>query len=231
MRKIMLSGFAIMNTCILFSQHHMNLSLSNGISRISSVNSNEEEGMSRAKITDGQNWSLNGSANYYFSFRKWNIETGLTYSFIQGNTTEQFHVYTQTQGVDFDYELNTKRGIHYMKIPVSVNYRFDRLELGVGIYGAYRLTNSSWIKGYINSDPAIFQGGGNNLRKFDSGVICQLKYKLDAKYDFLISANAGLIDISNEVEKGAPNFFFGFEAHQRTLKTRQLTIGVIYHLF
>lgn len=231
MKTIMLSGFAIMNTCILFSQHHVDLSLSNGISRISSVNSNEEEAMSRAKITDGQNWSFNAGAHYNYTFQKWNLETGLTYSLIQGNTTEQFHVYTQIQGVDYDYELNTKREIHYLKIPVTLNYRFDQLELGVGVYGAYRLTNSSWIKGYINSDPAIFQGGGNNVRKFDAGVSCQLKYKLDAKYDFCIAANAGLIDISNGLEKGAPNFFFGFEAHQRTLKTRQLTIGLIYHLF
>lgn len=233
MKKAALSCVAVFCVTMAWGQHHVEISVANGISRISSVNSNEEESASRAHIKDLNKWSISANAHYNYSFKNVKLRTGLSYSLLQGETKEQFHVYPYIPGTgyEYDYEFHIVRKAHYLRIPLMFAYQADKLEIALGLYGGYLFSNSYWASGFTNSDPNLFQGGGNNLSKFDAGIGGEIRYPLDDKFDLMIAANAGLVDISNGTEQGAQYFVYGLEPHQRTLKNRQLLIGVSYHLF
>lgn len=233
MKSYILATLTLATSFAANSQHHVDFSMHAGTSTINSMHTDLEQSQSRTRIEDLQKWSFDFGANYAYQFNKWMVRCGISFCSIKGETLESFTVYPlfHDDGFPSLIELSTTRTASYLRIPLTINYQYDKVQLGVGVYGAYLLTNSVWAAGYNNSDPMLFQGSGNTLAKFDVGVMAEISYQLDEKFDLLVAANAGMVDISNGSEQGAVQYIYGLEPHQRSLRNRQLTAGLRYHLF
>lgn len=233
MKKTAFSCVAVLCISLVWSQQQMEISLANGIGQMRSVNSNEEAATGRTFIEDHCKWSMNAGMGYTYTFNKWKLRTGVTYSLQQGETTERFHIYPYVYGTDYEYDyiFQMARTCHYLRIPLMIAYKADKLEIAIGFYGAGLVSNSYWASGFLNTDPHLFQSGGNNLSRFDAGICGEIRYPLDSKFDLVLSASSGFVDVSNGTEKGAVHYVYGLSPRQRTLKNKLLLVGIAYQLF
>lgn len=227
-----LTAFSLFSTP-LFAQHHVDVSLSSGIGKSALITDFEEEKEIQTVITDKYSATYNVQVNYFFQKNHWIAETGIGYNLIKGSTKETFNAYDFFNQNEYDrYATHETRRAHYLTIPVTIHYQFNKLRLGAGVYAGIHLTDYSFIQFYRNEMPNGFQQGGNRLSSFDIGATAKVHYALNDQFGIQATMNYGFSDVSNGNQTGAIYQTFQLrEATNRELKNRQFLLGISYRLF
>ena len=173
--------------------------------------------------------------NYRYIINYFFIQSGLSFSKINGNQKESTLI--STSSMNTESSISEKRlGSYYIGIPVSANIRWKKLEIGAGVKINLHLANSYDVKIYSTSPNVplngVIQGivfsGKHNMSKIDFGIIGRLSYDLNDKFALEFGGYYGLVDASNNFDKGILYDIFQEPvlAESRIMKNMQLTAGL-----
>jgi hypothetical protein len=159
---------------------------------------------------------------------RWNVEAGLGYVWSKNDyaiqatqidevvLTNQITGATTIQRIEYPTRIVVDN-LHYLQIPVSINYQVtQRLSLGTGIEGRFLINN------YYSADegrdynlrvtPYTDQNTGKvglphdyDLRKYALGAVGRLEYRLNERYGIVARHYMGLINISGDKVYNARN--------------------------
>ena len=137
--------------------------------------------------------------------QKWQINTGLGYSYVSANNLVK--EYTQKEysfGVTSESTKITTDRLHYLELPLLVKYStYNTINLVAGTNFTYLLNTNNTIANNTNNalgNTNTQQTKANQYRRginpFDIQAQFGLEYKLNNNLQLGLLANAGLLDVS-----------------------------------
>jgi hypothetical protein len=158
------------------------------------------------------------------------IGIGLFYT-IYGNITESSKVFNNTTQ-DFGYKNETteirQSHLHYLKLPIVLDYNKGKNIFSIGAQFMYLVTGSSTVTTYkesygLQADYSSKKGYGytNGFLPYDVSVVAGYRRQINRKISVQLLVDFGFMDIKN-------NTYFNSKAFDRN-KSIQLNLG--YKLF
>lgn len=173
---------------------------------------------------------------------KFRIKSGLTYDFIESNQKESVKAQDLHTGKDVRIIAEKRFAAHYLRLPINFEYVVSDINFGLGAQIGYRITNSAWSKYYTEEAngtigyglSAAVNSTGNNLNKFDFGILSQIGYQIHDRLNLFVGMYNGLMDVGNNADRGLKYDVMNIESiieEPRLMRNTQMKIGASFKLF
>lgn len=229
MKRTILCALAFTLGFNIAAQHQLGFSWHAGIGK-SETMVNDPSFLQTETVKTSYSPTMQIGFNYNYQLEKFAIKTGLNYNFIRADESESFTATDIIENVDRVFRSETSRKIHYLRVPLIFNHRIDKLGYGLGASVSYAITDSYLINIYTDDAPGAIVGGGNALSNIDYGIHANLAYDITDKIAIDFNYYHGLADISDGSNTGLKHLLFGFSESQRSMKNRQLMLGLAYRI-
>ena len=231
MQRILLCVIGVASTFQLSAQHEINFSINSGIGKTALIHSFVDD-KNDTRVEDFYSPTFGFNAHYSYSFGDLSLESGLGFNDIKGKHTtgQNVTLIENNSSRTIEKDVLVQRKTRYLTIPLSINYRTEKLRVGIGAYGSYMVYSQHYIAEYAEGEMNAFQSVGGQTSKFDYGLTAQVSYDLSDRASILFSTNYGLKDVSEGKELGAQYHFSQFNPIQRALKNRQFMVGLKFKL-
>jgi hypothetical protein len=232
MKRILLFALGIFASSQLFAQHEISVSASAGIGKTAPKYTNANTYFStRYANSYSPTFALSGT--YSYSIGDYSIESGFSFNDLKGNQTEGANVTViendQIRTVENDREITRK--MRYLTVPLTLNYRTDKLRLGIGVYASYLVQTKQTITDYSEGEIMGSHSANNLTINFDYGFVGQVSFDISERTSILFTTNWGVKDIRNE-SAVVPNFYpYEYQALAHPLKNQQFMLGLKYRLY
>ena len=174
---------------------------------------------------------------FHYSFEKTNLEIGVNYSNIQSLHKENTMGYSAELEYSNSIRIENVRNVGYINFPIMLNREYKSFSIGGGLQSQFAVNvkeeKKMWTgpKSFDKTvDPILNR---RTIKTFDIGFVGQASFFATEKIALNCKFYWGLANINNFQEKGVNYEFYQVEKPviDRRLKSRQLLIGIQYHLF
>jgi len=239
MKNSILAISAICIQHVLHAQHNFHASLDFGISDLVVERTGDYNLLHWNKLENKLSPSYTFEIGYGYALKSFILETGLRYSAINGRQQETMNMPTQfPQGSTLKFTENIQRTAQYIQIPLTINYKYQNLQLGLGMYAAWMASNSYTSEVRENDGLIMSMGSGNDLKRFDYGYLAKLGMDINDRFSLFLNATIGLPNVNTFNMRNGIISSFGWTDMDNSmflvkdeLRMRQFTLGLRYRIF
>lgn len=235
MKRLLMFAIGTLATFQLSAQQHVHLSVNSGIGKIG-FKLYPGELTSSTRLEDRYFATFGMNLSYSYQFGDFSVESGLSYNELKGYQTDGTNL--SEMAMDGSYrivkkDIITERKAHYLTVPLKLNYRIDKLQIGVGAYISSLISDQYNAVAYTDG---LYTGSSNarsGLKNLDFGVSAQVEYELSERASLLFSTNLGLENV-NPGSYPLPQFTPDFPVeviNRRELRNRQYMLGLKFRLY
>jgi len=236
MRKTIGTSFLLFASYFAMAQHSFHGSIDFGVSDLVVERDANFAFLSNNKLNNRYNASHAMELGYGYSWKSLRFETGLRYSVINSwqEETISYNSFNGQFSMPIQVTDEITRKAQYLQVPLSVNYKYQNIQIGVGMYAAYMASNSYWSEMHAEDGFIFSSGSGNDLKRFDYGYLAKLGIDVNDRFSIFLQATVGLPNVNSDAMRNNFEQFLQlppeFGQVQDQLRVRQFTLGLRYNL-
>lgn len=235
MKRLLIFACVTLATFQLSAQQQVHLSVNSGIGKIG-FRLYPGDRSSIIRYEDRYFATYNINMSYAYGFGDFSIESGLAYNDLKGYQTDGRNETEMT--IDGSYrtvqkDIITERTARYLTVPLKLNYRIDKLQIGAGVYASTSITTRYYAVEYTDGLYTNSNNDGKAMKNFDFGVSAQVEYALSDRASLLFSTNIGLMNLrpfTYQSQQFTPDQTT-ILTNWREVKNRQYMLGLKFRLF
>ena len=231
MKRIILCSLTALATVQLNAQQQIHLSISSGVGKIGYLRSDE---IYRTRKEDSYSHTFGINLKYSYGFKDFYIESGIAYNDLKGNQGEGRNITEITPDGFYrtvKNDIHVERKARYLSVPVTLNYRIEKLHIGAGVYTSALVSTSQIVTESFDDEPIARTGGKSPLNSIDFGLTAQVSYELSERASLLFSANYGTIYVKGNTSINYNTNELSYMIEQHRLKNRQFMVGLNFRLY
>lgn len=232
MKRLLFVALGTLATFQLSAQHDISLSLNAGIGKTAPKYTGSNTFFS-TRYSHSYAPTFGVNATYAYAIGNYSIESGLSFNDLKGNQTEGADV-TVIENDEFrivEKDREIKRKMRYLTVPLTLNYRTDKLRLGIGVYASYLVQTEQNVTDYSEGEITAFYPNKQLTQKFDYGIVGQVSFDITERASVLFTTNWGWIDLQL-ADKSLPaldEYQYGYV--YQPLRNQQFMLGLKYRLY